>query len=294
MPMNIPFTKMHGLGNDFILIEEDQLPAELKLSQLAADMCDRHFGIGADGLIVVAPPDTLEADIQFKIYNADGSQPEMCGNGIRCFARYVKDQGLVKQHAMKIQTLAGPIIPIVNPDHTVRVDMGAPVLDPEKIPFLGQTEAPVLHYSLPVFPQGTIPIAAVSMGNPHCIVFQDELAEALNHVEWGPLIEKHELFPAKTNVHFIEIENRHTIHVKVWERGAGATLACGTGACAVGVASILRKLCDSPITVNLPGGPLIIEWDGHGHVFMTGPATYVFAGMFPFERARNPVKLLNS
>lgn len=281
--MNIPFTKMHGLGNDFVLIEEDQLSPDTTFSELATLLCDRHFGIGADGLIIVAPPDDPAHDIQFKFFNADGSRAEMCGNGIRCFARYVKDQGLIKRPEFKVETPAGTIIPHLNPDHTVTVDMGRPVLTPEKIPFTGTTESPVLNFKLEVAPDLVLPIAAVSMGNPHCVIFQNDVPQMLNANVIGPKIETHPLFPAKTNVEFVNVLDRTTLDVTVWERGVGPTLACGSGACAVTVVAILKGLTENRVTVQLPGGNLVIEWNQKDTVFMTGPASYVFAGMFPLN-----------
>ena len=273
---------MHGLGNDFVLIEEDQLTPDTDLGELAKYLCDRHFGIGADGLIVVAPPDNPELDIQFKFYNNDGSRAEMCGNGIRCFARYVKDQGLIKRHEFKVETLAGPVIPHINADSTVTVDMGKPFLHPEAIPFTGSTTMPVLDVPLEVTPELTIPVSAVGMGNPHCIIFRKDVPQPLDYKVVGPLIETHPKFPAKTNVEFVDILDRHTLEVKVWERGVGPTLACGSGACAVATAAILKGLADSPISIKLPGGDLKIQWNGKDHILMTGPATYVFAGMFSY------------
>ncbi len=272
---------MHGLGNDFVLIEEDQLPPDVDLNELAKELCDRHFGIGADGLIIVAPPDDPNCDIQFKFYNNDGSRAEMCGNGIRCFARYVKDQGLTKRHEFRVETLAGPVIPHINPDTTVTVDMGRPFLSPETIPFKGTSESPVLNFPLDV--EGAkLPISAVGMGNPHCIIFRHEVSQPLDFKVWGPKIEVHPMFPAKTNVEFCEVLDRGTIKVDVWERGVGPTMACGSGACAVAAAAILKGLADNKVAIQLPGGELIIQWNGKDNIFMTGPATYVFAGMFSY------------
>jgi diaminopimelate epimerase len=280
--MNIPFTKMHGLGNDFVLIEEDQLSPDIDLAELAKRLCDRHFGIGADGIIVIAPPDDASCDIQFKFFNSDGSRAEMCGNGIRCFARYIKDQGLIKRTEFKVETLAGVVIPHINNDGTVTVDMGRPFLKPEKIPFTGTTEWPVLNFPLQVTPEMTLPVSVVGMGNPHCIIFRDDVNQNLDFKVWGPVIEESPLFPAKTNVEFVDVLDPQTLEVKVWERGVGPTLACGSGACAVAVAAILRDLVQNEVTVQLPGGDLKIQWNGRDSVMMTGPATYVFAGMFPF------------
>lgn len=281
--MNIPFTKMHGLGNDFVLVEEDQLDPDIDLSGLAQRLCDRHFGIGADGLIIVAPPDNPDTDIQFKFYNNDGSLAEMCGNGIRCFARYVKDQGLIKRLEFKVETPAGAVVPHVNADNTVTVDMGRPILTPATIPFTGTTEGPVLHFPLEVSPELTVPIAAVSMGNPHCIIFRDDVAQPLDFKLWGPKIEHHPMFPAKTNVEFVTVLDKENLELKVWERGVGPTLACGSGACAVAVAAILRGIAANEVTIQLPGGNLQIQWNGKDAVMMTGPATYVFAGIFPYS-----------
>lgn len=280
--MNIPFTKMQGLGNDFVVIEEDQLPADVPYEEMAARMCDRHLGIGADGLVIVAPPDDPSRDIRFKFYNADGSVAEMCGNGIRCFARYVRDQGLIKRNEFKVETLAGVVVPKINADTTVTVDMGKPMLNPENIPFTGQTEDPVLDFSLEVTPDLTLPISAVGMGNPHCILFTDSIKTELEPTVWGPQIETHRLFPAKTNVEFVKVKDRKNLIVNVWERGVGITLACGSGACAVAVAAILKNLTEEVVDVHLPGGTLRIEWRPKESVMMTGPASYVYVGTFPY------------
>ncbi len=275
---------MHGLGNDFVLVEEDQLAPDTDLAELAKDACDRHFGIGADGLIIVAPPDDPAQDIQFKFYNADGSRAEMCGNGIRCFARYVKDQGLIKRNDFKVETLAGIVVPRVQTDGMVTVDMGRPILNPERIPFSGTTEYPVLNFPLEISPGYVVPIAAVGMGNPHCIIFQQDLETPLDFQQVGPTIELHPLFPAKTNVEFVTVLDRESVEVKVWERGVGPTLACGSGACAVAVAAILRGLVDEKVSVHLPGGILEIQWLGRENILMTGPASYAFAGIFPYAK----------
>ncbi|MDX2084776.1 MAG: diaminopimelate epimerase [Candidatus Melainabacteria bacterium] len=282
--MNISFTKMHGLGNDFVLLTEDGLPSEWRdsLPLLAKTLCDRHFGIGADGLILAARSHQPDCDIRFVYLNGDGSWAEMCGNGIRCFARYVLDRGLVKQPAFKAETLAGIIASEVLADGQVRVDMGPPILEPAAIPFqFDFTEAlPWVNVPLRANNQ-TIPATPVSMGNPHCIVFQQDLAEPLEPAVWGPILEHHPAFPAKTNVEFVEVIDQHTVRVVVWERGCGFTLACGTGACATAVAACLSNKTASRVAVHLPGGPLDIFWDRQGeqHVWMTGPASYVFEGV---------------
>lgn len=277
---------MHGLGNDFILVEEDQLPLSLDLPRLAQRLCDRHFGIGADGLIIVAPPTTADAHIQMKIYNADGSVAEMCGNGLRCFARYVKDQGLVNQAHFTVETLAGPIRPRINGDLSVTVDMGQPILEAAQVPFTGTDQPQALHVPLKINEELTLFISAVSMGNPHCVIFdtpdQPGNKWAGQWKQLGPIIECHSAFPAKTNVHFCHIHSASHVEVHVWERGSGPTLACGTGACAIVVAGQRQGLLGQDVDVQLPGGTLNIRWDGASHVFMTGPAAYVFAGMVPF------------
>jgi diaminopimelate epimerase len=289
MHVKIPFTKMHGLGNDFVMLSGTRLagleldPDRNKetLEKLAAYVCDRHFGIGADGLIVpAAPTDPSRYDIRFVYLNSDGSWAEMCGNGIRCFALYVRDLGLVEKDSFVVETLAGPIAPKINPDRTVTVDMGAPILEPAKIPFQATgASQPVQRFPLMAL-NTEIPVTPVSMGNPHCLIFQDELAQPLDPVMFGPVLEKHAAFPAKTNVEFIEPLSRSHLKVVVWERGCGFTLACGTGACATAVAAIMLGKAENDVDVELPGGVLRIQWDGtlQSHVLMSGPATYAFRG----------------
>ncbi|MGE0199708.1 MAG: diaminopimelate epimerase [Candidatus Melainabacteria bacterium] len=277
MPLNtpvIPFTKMHGLGNDFVVIDGRDLPDSKDLPALAARLCDRHFGIGADGLITTAPPsDPDRFDIRFVYLNGDGSWAEMCGNGIRCFARFVRQRGLVDQDSFRVETLAGLITPTLNPDGTVTVDMGQPVIERvnDAIEVLGRS----------------IPITTVSMGNPHCLVFQDELDTPLDPAVFGPAMEVHPAFPNKTNVEFVTVNRADDISVTVWERGCGFTLACGTGACATAVGAAHRGRTGSTATVHLPGGPLRIQWDPspEGHVRMTGPAVTVFEGRAALNQA---------
>jgi diaminopimelate epimerase len=288
--LKIPFTKMHGLGNDFVLLDSTQVAGldlhpdrnRETLEKLAAFLCDRHFGIGADGLILPAPStDPSLYDIRFVYLNSDGTWAEMCGNGIRCFALFVRDLGLVKQDAFTVETLAGPIRPQINADRTVTVDMGAPILNPEKIPFSAseKVKEPVQRFLLPVLNQ-TVPVTPVSMGNPHCLVFQDELDSFLDPSIYGPALERHPAFPAKTNVEFVETLSREHLKVIVWERGCGFTLACGTGACATAVGAIMLDKAEPDVQVELPGGNLRIQWDGNpqSHVLMSGPAETVFRG----------------
>lgn len=282
--MDIQFTKMHGLGNDFIIVEDDQVPSQVPLESLVKTICHRHFGVGADGFIVVAPADDPSCAIQFKYYNADGSRAEMCGNGIRCFTRYVHDKNIVPQNTFRVETLAGVVVPHIKANNMVAVDMGPPITDPAKIPFTGALQGPVLDYLLDVFDGNTVPMATIGMGNPHCLIFLNDLSVPLDPMTWGPIIEHHPLFPAKTNVEFCKLKNQHHIEVFVWERGVGPTLACGSGACAVAVAAILKKQAISPVTIELPGGHLQIDWPSpEAHVTMTGPAAYVFSGVYSFQ-----------
>lgn len=289
MRVKIPFTKMHGLGNDFVMLAgPDAVGLSLHpdrdketLERLAAFLCDRHFGVGADGLILPAPPtDPSRFDTRFVYLNSDGTWAEMCGNGIRCFALYVRDLGLVSKDAFTVETLAGPISPKINADRTVTVDMGAPILEPTQIPFAAEgASVPVQRHSLAVLDK-QVPVTPVSMGNPHCLVFQDELPAALDPAVYGPALEKHPAFPAKTNVEFVEVIHSKHLKVTVWERGCGFTLACGTGACATAVGAIMLGKAEHDVDVELPGGILRIQWDGQpqSHVLMSGPATYVFQG----------------
>lgn len=286
--ITLPFTKMHGLGNDFVFVDADRIPPEWSLEKLATVLCDRHFGVGGDGLIMAqAPSDPARFDIKFVYLNSDGSWAEMCGNGIRCFARYARDKGLVSKDAFSVETLAGEIRPQINEDGTVTVDMGAPVFEAANVPFAangvsGFDPAFVRNYPLPVDGQ-TVPVTALSMGNPHALIFQEDLPDPLNPAVFGPAVEMHPAFPNKTNVEFLEVLDPHTLKATVWERGCGFTLACGTGACASAVGGIRLEKVNNPVTVQLPGGDLLITWDpdeNQGHVLMSGPATYAFTGQF--------------
>ena len=272
------FTKMHGLGNDFVMVDcfEEQLSVDL--AQLSRKICDRHFGIGADGLVLILPSET--ADIGMRIFNPDGSEPEMCGNAIRCFARYVYEHNIVSKQIMRVETLAGLIVPelVMNGEKviSVKVDMGEPRLDREQIPMAGMAGKVVNE---PVTVAGTTyNVTCVSMGNPHCITFVPDTGN-VPISEVGPKIETHRLFPKKTNVEFVQVLNNNEVNMRVWERGAGETLACGTGACATGVACVLNNLTAREIIVHLTGGDLQIEWADNNHVYMTGPAEYVFTGV---------------
>lgn len=274
------FVKMHGLGNDFILVERADLTGEIDLEGLALRLCNRHFGIGADGLIIVDRSDW--ADVKMRIYNADGSEAEMCGNGVRCFAKYVYEKGIVEKNPINVETLAGIVVLQLEMEKErvtgVCVDMGEPRLDRREIPMLGEA-GPVIGEPLTVGKR-QFSITAVSMGNPHCVIFTDNL-EVEDLSELGKEIENHPLFPKKTNVEFAQILNPREIVMKVWERGVGETLACGTGACAVAVAANLNGLTERSVIVSLPGGKLNINWNERdNHVYMTGPAEKVFEGVY--------------
>lgn len=262
---------MHGLGNDFIVIDG----LKTKLSEpvaFAKKYCDRHFGIGADQLLIVDTSD--KADFTMRIYNADGSEVEMCGNGIRCVAKFIHDMKLSAKTTFAIETLAGIMYPeLVNGN--VTVNMGRPVLHPDKIPVLMDGES-VIQRPINI---GSVSfnITAVSMGNPHCVIFVDDPGR-IDLKTIGPDIENHIVFPNRTNVEFVTVTGEDEIMVKVWERGSGITLACGTGACASAVAAVLNNKTGRNVTVHLPGGTLQIEWLEEGPVFMTGPAETVFTG----------------
>ena len=272
---------MQGAGNDFILMEYGEYKKiEDKFPQAAVKLCDRHFGIGADGIFVPVENPKTYSDLGWLFFQPDGSTAQMCGNGMRCFARFCFDKKLVSKRKFSVETLAGKIVPEVLEDLRVKVNMGHPVLEPEKIPFKGDKN---LNYPLwDGIKKFTV--NAISMGNPHCVIFVKD-DENINELakKYGKVIETDELFPEKTNVEFVKVKSREEIDVAVWERGCGITLACGTGACACVVAAILNGLCDKKVKVNLPGGSLTIEWSGNSQntdfdVFMTGEAQYVFTG----------------
>lgn len=280
------FTKVHGLGNDFIILrgfdEEEYIPSKL-YRELAVKLCDRHFGIGADGMMLVLP--SARADIRMRIINSDGSEAEMCGNGIRCFARYVYEKGIVRKETMTIETLAGILVPRMILDEAgrvmaVEVDMGEPILEKSEIPMVGEGSA--INEAIQIDGQD-FAVTAVSMGNPHCVIFVED-GENFPVALWGPRIEKSAYFPRKTNVEFVQIVNESEVIMRVWERGAAVTLACGTGACATTVACVLNEKTNRAITVHLDGGDLQVRWDSDSnHLFMTGPAEVVFEGNFVLE-----------
>ncbi|AUB40760.1 dapF, diaminopimelate epimerase [Nostoc flagelliforme CCNUN1] len=277
--MAIEFTKYHGLGNDFILIDNRSSSVPVVTPEQAINLCDRHFGIGADGVIFALPGEN-GTDYTMRIFNSDGSEPEMCGNGIRCLAGFLADlEGESRnKDSYRIHTLGGVMIPQILPNGQVKVDMGLPRLLAGEIPTtLTPNEEKVISQPLEVAGQ-TWDVTCVNMGNPHCITFVEDIA-AIELETIGPKFEHHPVFPQRINTEFIQVVRRDYLKMRVWERGAGITLACGTGACASLVAGVLTGKCDHIATVELPGGPLEIEWsEVDQRVYMTGPAEKVFTG----------------
>jgi len=282
--MKIDFVKMHGLGNDFILIDclNKSLGDSSFLSYLSKKLCDRNFGIGADGLILILP--SSKVDLKMRIFNFDGSEAQMCGNGIRCFAKYAYENNIISKNKFAVETLAGTITPeLIFQDLKnkkvlrIKVNMGTPKLRRREIPMNGEDTPTVVDETLKINPEQIFKITCVSMGNPHCITFVDDV-QSIPVDEIGPKIENHLFFPEKTNAEFIHILNRKEINFRVWERGVGETLACGTGACAALVASVLNKKTNREATIHLPGGDLDIQWADDRYVYMTGPAELVFRG----------------
>ncbi len=272
--MRIRFTKMHGLGNDFVVIDGISQQVRLTADKVRR-LADRRFGVGCDQVLLVEVPHNPDVDFRYRIYNADGSEVENCGNGARCFARFVTDRRLTGKRDIVVETANGIMTLHLLDNDDVQVDMGAPRLAPADLPFLADSQA--VTYALPLS-DTTLEISAVSMGNPHAVTLVDNVQTAPVE-QWGPEIEAHERFPQRVNAGFMEIVSRSEINLRVFERGSGETLACGTGACAAVVAGRLRNLLDSCVKVNLPGGSLTIEWQGEGQpVLMAGPATHVFHG----------------
>ncbi|MFZ5537041.1 MAG: diaminopimelate epimerase [Pseudomonadota bacterium] len=272
--MQLSFVKMHGLGNDFVVLDGVRQPISLTTEQVRF-LADRHFGIGCDQLLLVEPAPTPDTLFRYRIFNADGGEVEQCGNGARCFARFVRDEGLTDATTIPVMTAAGRIVLHVEDNGEVTVDMGVPRLEPAEIPF----EAPARAMSYPLAVHGAFhTISAVSMGNPHAVLRVEDVDSA--PVETlGPAIESHPRFPKRVNVGFMQVLAPDHIRLRVYERGAGETLACGTGACAAVVAGRLHGWLVDTVKVDLPGGRLTIHWQGEGrHVMMTGPATRVFEG----------------
>ncbi|MGQ3685190.1 MAG: diaminopimelate epimerase [Candidatus Loosdrechtia sp.] len=276
------FTKMHGIGNDYIYINcfEQEIKEPEKLARIISD---RHYGVGSDGIILILP--SKIADCGMRIFNADGSEAQMCGNGIRCVAKYVYDHEIVKKNLLTVETLAGiKTIRLFTENGKVsaaRVNMGKPGLMRSEIPMIGK-ESRVIDELLPVSNGMSFRITCVSMGNPHGIIFVDN-PDTVELSKWGKEIEHHHLFPERINVHFVHVHNPREVTMKTWERGSGITLACGTGASAVCVAGVLNKKTERRILAHLPGGDLELEWADDGSVYMTGPATEVFTGEWTLQ-----------
>jgi diaminopimelate epimerase len=283
-PMRIRFTKMQGAGNDFVVLDETKGPLGLTAAQYRL-IADRHFGVGADQVLSVRPSPGAGIDFEYVIHNADGGEVEQCGNGARCFARFVRDKGLARSDRIRVKTMSGVIEPRLNDDGRVTVDMGAPIFDLPHVPFdtaglSAQADGSWQKWHLALDTHAgsaIISVAILSMGNPHAVQEVEDVDTAPVHAQ-GPAIEHHSRFPRRVNAGFLQVVDRSHVRLRVWERGAGETLACGTGACAAVVAGIRLGRLDRKVDVQTRGGLLTIEWDGQGPVFMTGPAVTVFEG----------------
>ena len=272
--MKLNFTKMHGLGNDFVVLDATSSRIALSKEQLVS-IADRRFGVGCDQILQVEAPLTPDTDFYYRIYNADGGEVEQCGNGARCFVRFVHDKGLTQKTRIRVGTAAGVIEPALEANGEVTVNMGAPIFEPDRIPFVARQREP--FYELAV-DKKVIKINALSMGNPHAVQVVEDVRAADVEID-GPLIEAHPRFPNRVNAGFMQVVNRGRIWLRVYERGAGETLACGTGACAAVVAGVQRGLLDDRVRVTTHGGDLVIAWAGEGRpVMMTGPAVTVYEG----------------
>ena len=283
--MKLQFTKMHGAGNDFIVIDAINQDIDFTPAQWQR-LADRRFGIGADQILVVEKPRLPGCDFRYRIYNNDGGEVEQCGNGARAFVKFVSEKGLSSKASIRVETMAGIIAPRLELDGSITVDMGAPVLEPALVPFDAAGLAGVAEGSDTLWPldlalpghSSPVLVSVVSMGNPHAVQVVDDV-DAQDLEQSGPLIEHHPRFPRRVNAGYLQIIDRHHVKLRVYERGAGETLACGTGACAAAVAGILRGRLDSPVRISARGGELSIAWQGPGHpVLMTGPAVTVFEG----------------
>ena len=274
MNARLKFTKMQGLGNDFVVLDGIRQHVDLGPAEIAR-LADRHFGIGCDQVLLVERPSTPAVDFRYRIFNADGGEVEQCGNGARCFVHFVRDQGLTTKRKIRVETRGGIIEPMLETDGEVSVDMGVPRFDPDAIPFAGdgETEAQTVDVA-----GAQVTVSVLSMGNPHAVQVVDDVETAPVATQ-GPLLERHPRFPRGVNAGYMQVVDRANIRLRVWERGAGETLACGTGACAAVVAGIRRGLLDATVRVRTRGGDLTIRWDGPGKpVLMTGPARTVFEG----------------
>ena len=277
----LAFTKMQGLGNDFVVVDATTRPFDLSPAQIRM-LADRRFGVGCDQVLVVEPPSSAEVDFRYRIFNADGGEVEQCGNGARCFVVFVRARGLTDRREIRVETRSGVIVPRLEDDGQVTVDMGVPRFAPETVPFVGGTGAPVERLDV----DGTVlEVSVLSMGNPHAVQIVADV-DAAPVATQGPRIEGHPRFPSRVNAGYMQVLDRDNIRLRVWERGAGETLACGTGACAAVVAGRRRGCLDARVTVATRGGALVIRWDGEGRpVWMTGPAAVVFEGRWPVPPA---------
>jgi diaminopimelate epimerase len=278
--VKLKFAKMQGLGNDFVVIDGVRQGVTMTAA-LAQRLADRHFGIGCDQVLLVEKPRSPQADFRYRIWNADGGEVGQCGNGARCFVRFVRDHGLTDKRELNVETSSGMIVPRLEADGEVTVDMGPPRFAPAAIPFVSESDAPL--QPLELRPGRIVQITALSMGNPHAVQVVEDV-ESAPVVGEGPLIEHHPRFPERVNAGYMQIEDRGRIRLRVWERGAGETLACGTGACAAVAAGIRRGLLDGKVRVATRGGELTIQWRGGDNpVWMTGPAVTVFEGEINVE-----------
>lgn len=272
--MHLRFTKMHGLGNDFVVVDAISQSVRLNADQIRF-IADRHFGVGCDQVLLVEHPTRADADFRYRIFNADGGEVQQCGNGVRCFARFVRERGLTDKNEIAVETLSGVIYPRLEADGQVTVNMGRPQFAPESIPFDATAEAEV--YDIEVAGQG-LRVGAVSMGNPHVVLIVPDIDDAPVDT-LGPALERHTRFPARVNVGFMQIMNSSHVRLRVYERGAGETLACGTGACAAVAVGRRQEYLDANVTVSLKGGDLRIAWEGEAApLWMTGPAVAVYEG----------------
>ncbi len=281
--MSLRFTKMHGLGNDFVIFDLTEQTFDADPETIRA-IADRRLGIGCDQVLLIEPPRIADTEFHYRIFNADGGEVEQCGNGARCFARFVYERGLTQQRSIRVGTAGGPIVLHIGDDDSVRVDMGVPVLDPVRIPFVADAQAD--SYTIDVGDE-SLEIGAVSMGNPHAVILVHAVADAPVGT-LGPSVQNHLRFPQQANVGFMALRDRAQIDLRVFERGSGETLACGTGACAAVVYGRLRGWLDATVEVKLSGGTLVISWDEtNDTVWMQGPASFVFDGHIDIETLKS-------